>query len=193
MLRGNLSTRPFYNERAVHLALGAITLVLALLTVGGVWRFLTLSGEQTALSARIAVDEQRATERRREAARIRADVDQAELAAIVAATREVNGAIDERVFSWTALFNTIEQTIPADVLLTSVQPTIADGAVTVRLVVNASRAHEVGTFIDALEEAGSFAGIQTRDELRQEDGTLTVTFDGVYTAHVAAPPAEAAR
>src|SRR5690606_31557196 len=161
---------PFYNERAVHLVLGAITLVLALLAIAGITRFLTLSREQTALSARIAVDEQRAAERQREAARVRAGVNQAELNAIVAATREVNRAIDERVFSWTALFNTIERTIPAEVLLTSVYPTIQEGTVMVRLVVKAARADDVGTFIDALEAAGSFRGIRTVEEVREDDG-----------------------
>lgn len=189
MLRGNLSTRPFYNERAVHLVLGAITLVLALLAIAGIMRFLTLSREQTALSARIAVDEQRAAERQREAARVRAGVNQAELNAIVAATREVNRAIDERVFSWTALFNTIERTIPAEVLLTSVYPTIQEGTVMVRLVVKAARADDVGTFIDALEAAGSFRGIRTVEEVREDDGTLVVTFDGVYSSDAGEPAA----
>jgi Tfp pilus assembly protein PilN len=189
MLRGNLSTRPFYNERAVHLVLGAITLVLALLAIAGITRFLTLSREQTALSARIAVDEQRAAERQREAARVRAGVNQAELNAIVAATREVNRAIDERVFSWTALFNTIERTIPAEVLLTSVYPTIQEGTVMVRLVVKAARADDVGTFIDALEAAGSFRGIRTVEEVREDDGTLVVTFDGVYSSDAGEPAA----
>lgn len=180
MLRGNLSTRPFYNERAVHLALGLITVVLVLLAVIGISRFLSLTRQQSELSARIAVDEQRAAERRREAAQVRGGIDQAELNAIVAATREVNRAIDERVFSWTALFNTIEQTIPPDVVLTAVSPTIDAGVVTVRFVVAATRVDDVGAFIDALEESGAFAGIQTAEELRLDDGTLAVTFDGTY-------------
>ena len=32
MLRTNLSTRPFYNERAVHVALGLVALVVLALT-----------------------------------------------------------------------------------------------------------------------------------------------------------------
>ena len=57
MLRGNLSTRPFYNERAVQALLGGLAVVLALLSLFTVWQFVALTGQQRELSARIARDE----------------------------------------------------------------------------------------------------------------------------------------
>ena len=57
MLRGNLSTRPFYNERAVQVLLGGLAVVLALLSLFTVWQFVALTRQQRELSARIARDE----------------------------------------------------------------------------------------------------------------------------------------
>lgn len=183
MLRGNLSTRPFYNERLIHwvLALAAVTLVA--LTAFSAAQFLSLSRDQSALSARIAQDEQRAQALRREAADVRRGIDAAELETTVVATREVNAVIDQRVFSWTALFNTIERTIPPAVALRAVYPTIDKGSVTVRLIVNARRSDDVGAFMDALERTQTFRALQSVEELRIDDGSYVVTFDGQYVGH----------
>lgn len=183
MLRGNLSTRPFYNERAVHVVLAVALAVVAALTVFSAAQFLSLSREQGELSARIAVDEQRAAALRRDAVAVRRGIDAAELQATVDATREVNQVIDQRVFSWTALFNTIERTIPAGVSLRGVYPTIDRGSVTVRLIVNARRPDDVGTFMDALERAGTFRDLRSVEELRLDDGSYVVNFDGAYVGH----------
>lgn len=192
-LRGNLSTRPFYNQRLVQVLLGLTALLLAIVTVFSAAQFLSLSREQGELSARIAVDEQRAEALQRDAATVRRGINTAELQSTVAATREVNRAIDQRVFSWTALFNTIEQTIPPAVTLQAVYPTIEDtGATTVRMVVNARRIDDVGAFMDNLERAQTFRDLQTVEEQRMDDGMLIVTFDGSYIGHgqlaAATPP-----
>ena len=49
VLRTNLSTRPFYNERAIHVAIGAAALVVLALTVWNVVRIVTLSRQNTEL------------------------------------------------------------------------------------------------------------------------------------------------
>lgn len=185
MLRGNLSTRPFYNERAVHVLLAVAGLVLVLLSIVSVSQFLALSRQQGELSARIARDEQRAQALRRDAADIRRGIDEAELQTTVAATQEVNRAIDARVFSWTALFNTVERTIPPAVMLLGVYPSVEDdGRVDVRMVVNARRIDDVNAFMEALERAQSFEALQSSEEQRIDDGSFIVTFDGRYVGHL---------
>lgn len=193
MLRGNLSTRPFYNERAVHALLAVAAVVLVALTVFSARQFLTLSREQRQLSATIAVEELRSDALQREAVQVRRGIDDAELQVTVAATREVNRAIDQRVFSWTGLFNTIERTIPPAVVLQAVFPSIDDtGAIRVRLVVNARRIEDVGAFMDALERAQTFRGLQSTEEVRIDDGSFIVTFEGQYVmdGDTALPAAE---
>lgn len=180
MLRGNLSTRPFYNERAVQVLLGGLALALALLTVFTVWQFLALTARQRELSARIDIDETRATQLRRDAQQVRGRVDPLLLESTVKATREANAVIDARTFSWTALFNVIERTIPSDVRVQSVSPSIDRGALVVRLTVNAARVEPVGLFLDRLEAAGAFVGMRSLEEQALEDGSYNVVCEGRY-------------
>ena len=81
MLRVNLSTRPFYNERAVHLVLGALALALAAVTVVQRARGRSrLSARHTEVRASIDADERAADLRQREAV-LRASIEQDELEA----------------------------------------------------------------------------------------------------------------
>ena len=51
MLQINLSTRPFYNERAVHLALGLVGILVLALTTFNVTQVITLSQSHTEFTA----------------------------------------------------------------------------------------------------------------------------------------------
>ena len=117
MLRTNLSTRPFYNERAVHLVLGLVALVVVGLTVVNLVSVVRLSRQNTVLGATMREDRSTAEELTRKARQTRQEINQEELKVIVAAAREANALIDGRTFSWTALFNQLESTLPPDVML----------------------------------------------------------------------------
>ena len=193
MLRGNLSTRPFYNERAVQALLGGLAIALALLSLFTVWQFVDLTRQQGELSAGIARDESRAAGLRREAQQVRSRIDPRLLETTVKATREANTVIDERTFSWTALLNVFERTIPGDVRLRSVAPAYDRGVLMVRFTVNTPRIEPVGQFLDRLEATGAFARLRSVEEQGIDDGTYNVVCEGEYlgpgTATSAATPA----
>jgi hypothetical protein len=189
MLRGNLSTRPFYNERGVQFVLVSLAVVLGLLTVFTAWQFVALSAQQRELSARISRDEAKAADLRREAQTVRSRIDGRVLDSTVKAAREANVVIDERTFSWTALFNVIERTIPSDVRLRSVAPSLDRGILRVRLVVNAKRIEPVGQFMDRLEAAGAFVDMRSVEEQVLENDTYNIVCEGQYLGP-GAPPAE---
>ena len=135
MLRTNLSTRPFYNERAVHVALGLAALVVLALTAVNLVEVVRLSRQNTGLAAHIRDDRSAADDLSRRARQIRQGIDQNELKVVVAAAQEANALIDGRTFSWTALFNQLESTLPPEVMLASVRPKIDDGATTITMIV----------------------------------------------------------
>ena len=54
MLRTNLSTRPFYNIRAVQVALGALALLVIVLTLLNLVQLIRLTSSGRALGARAA-------------------------------------------------------------------------------------------------------------------------------------------
>ena len=72
MLRGNLATRPFYNERIVTLLLALVAAVVLALTVTNVTRLLQLSARRSELRAQIGADEAAAARIRQSAAAMQA-------------------------------------------------------------------------------------------------------------------------
>jgi Fimbrial assembly protein (PilN) len=180
MLRSNLSTRPFYNERAVHLllVLGAV-LVLAF-TFFNVTRIVSLSRENTDLVVRAGDEEGRARQLRTAAERTRQSLDPKVIDAVSASAREANAIIDRRLFSWTALFNYLETTLPDDVRITSVRPQTEGGNVRVLFTVIGRRAEDVDRFMDALEATRAFKDVLSIDERTLEDGNLLTVLEGQY-------------
>ena len=72
MIRTNLSTRPFYNEHAVHFWLMVAAILVAGATIFNVTRVLRYSRSDTQLATQAARDEDRAADLRRQATTLRA-------------------------------------------------------------------------------------------------------------------------
>jgi hypothetical protein len=196
MLRTNLATRPFYNARAVQAILGAVALLVVAITLYNVVTIVRLTVQQRSLSARAVQAEREAQRLRREAAAIRARIDAKELNVISSEAREANAIIDQRTFSWTELLQTFEGTLPADVRITAVQPRLEqDGRFHVSILVEAHRAEDLDTFVEALEKSGTFRDVFPHEDQVTEDGVLQALVDGVYVAaqRDAAPAAAPAR
>src|SRR5262245_54119135 len=101
MLRTNLSTRPFYNERGVQLLLGLGALVVVALTIFNVSQIVMLSRAQSRLNRQAQSDEDRARDLRAHAASVRQGIDPKQLETVAGAAREANTLIGQRLFSWT--------------------------------------------------------------------------------------------
>ena len=182
MLRHNLSTRPFYNERAAHAVLALVWLVAIAATAFNAWQLSSLSGRNGQLQTRLQADERKADDLRTRAARLRASMNLKDLELTIAAAHEANTAIDQRVFSWTDLFNQFETTLPESVRISSVRPRIDRGdGMTLSVVVVAKNVEGIDTFIERLEKTGAFTGVLSREEFVREDGTLQATLEGMYT------------
>ena len=132
MLRTNLSTRPFYNERAVHLLLALAALIVARADRLQRDPDLSLSRQNTELSSLINRDHEEAA----------APDPRGRSASAPASTRTSSrpprvgrasptALIDQRTFSWTEFFNHIEETLPPDVMLSSVRPNFSDDKITI--------------------------------------------------------------
>ena len=180
MLRTNLATRPFYNERLARMALGvAAALALALLAAGLV-RLVDLSrlnGDLEARSARATRDTADLAARAAEAQRAATPRD---LGALAEATREANTLITQRVFSWTDFFNRIETTLPPDVMVTEVRPEIEPGTVDVAMGVLGRSLDSISRFVTSLETSGAFIGVLNRQVERTEDGMYRAVLRGRY-------------
>jgi Tfp pilus assembly protein PilN len=191
VLRTNLSTRPFYNERAVHVALAVVAILVLAATVFNVTRVVSLSRQSTELATRASRDQAEADRLAREAAAVRRAIDKDELELVAYAAREANGLIDYRTFSWTAFFNHIEATLPPDVMLVSVRPSVDDEQTRVTMTVLSRRTEDIDEFVERLEATGAFEDVIPAQADPTKEGLQRAVLESVYTG-VAAEPDEPA-
>ena len=184
MLRTNLSTRPFYNVRAVQMALGAAGVILLGAVLFNAARLVDLGMSQESLGARAEEAEDEATRLRIEAQRMLAQINTQELEVVAGAAREANAIIDQRAFSWTALFERFEATLPADVRITAIQPRLdRTGDFVVAIGVQARRAEDLDIFVESLETGAGFHNALAIETQTDIDGMIEAIVEGVY-----APP-----
>ncbi len=195
MLRANLATRPFYNERSIHLLLALAAVLVLAITVLNVGRIVTLSRRSTELSARTNAERSEASNLSTEATRIRRTINKDELTLVVNAAQEANALIEQRTFSWTEFFNQIEATIPPDVMLTSVRPSFKEGITSVSMIVLGRQVADIDEFIEKLETTGYFEDLIPASSEKTDDGLWRATINSVYVGNTAAAqetPAETA-
>jgi Tfp pilus assembly protein PilN len=184
MIRTNLATRPFYNQRAVHLVLFLIGVVAVGASVFNVTRILQLSQRDTRLVTQASRDEAAAADTRSRAARLRASVDPRILETASADAKQANELIDRRTFSWTELFNRLETTLPDDVRITTVRPKLEPKRGIVLTVIVAAQnrnVDDVNRFIENLQATGAFSQLQKLGESIDDQDQLQATIEAVYT------------
>jgi len=180
MIRTNLSTRPFYNERVVRFWLLAFGVLLVAATVFNVTRIIHYSRSDTELATQAARDEARAAELRTSAARLRASVDLKQVDFSSSEARQANELIDRRTFSWTELFNRFEATLPEEVRISSVRPKLEKRGFALTIVVVSRDVDQVNLFMENLERTGAFADLLVSEEHFNEQGQLEASLVTVY-------------
>jgi Tfp pilus assembly protein PilN len=192
MIRTNLSTRPFYNERAVSLWLAGIAIVVLAATAYNVSSLIRYSRSDTELTRQADRDEARAAELRGAAAKLRATVDPRQVEFASTEARQANDLIDRRTFSWTELLNLFETTLPADVRISAVRPRHDRYAGTVLEITAIGRSvDEMGQFMQNLTKTGSFSGVRPVEEHENEQGMWEASLEAMYKPGTTTPPSDA--
>lgn len=188
MIRTNLATRPFYNERAVNGWLAGVAVLVAVATLVNVSRARFHSGSNTELMSQASQDEARATELRSTAARLRASVDVGQIDAVAVDARQANDLIDRRTFSWTELFNRFEITLPDAVRITAVRPSIDhERRIVLTVTVLARGVNDVNEFMERLDATGAFKDLRSAQEKANEDDQIESVLEMVYVPQPATP------
>ena len=188
MIRTNLSTRPFYNERLVHMWLIGVAVAVLAATAFNASRVLRYSRSDTRLQTQASGDESHAADLRRQAVRLRASVDPKQVDFAAADARQANDLIDRRTFSWTELFNRFETTLPDDVRIAAVKPRVdRDRGILLTINVLAKTVDDVSTFIENLEKTGAFMDIRPADERTDDNGLLISSLEAVYVPTAGKP------
>lgn len=192
MLRTNLSTQPFYNERLVRVVLMLVAAGVVALTLFNVEEIIRLRARDADVRRQADQAEAQAAQLLAQAQQIRQTVNRTQLAAVQVAAQEANRLIDQRAFSWTDLFNRFERTLPGDVRIASVTPQIdQQGRMLVAVTVQSRRVEDLDAFILALEKTGAFRDVLSREERASDDGTLLSVIQGYYVRSAPAVAADA--
>lgn len=180
MLKINLATRPFYNERLVHVVLILLgTGALVLMGLAG-RTVLELSKVHTEITRAAEASEALVETVSQETLSLNENVSDEELEVLRRSAAEANRLIDQRVFSWTELFNLIERTLPNRVMLTGLRPSGNASRISLVIGVVGERVADIEEFIEQLEASGSVENVLARQEQRTEDGMYSAQLTGEF-------------
>lgn len=180
MLKINLATRPFYNERVIDTVLLLLgTGALVLMALGG-RTVLQLSNTYADVVRTAELSELQTGTVTQEMVTLNQSVSEDELERLRLSAAEANRLIDQRVFSWTELFNIIEETLPDRVMLTGLRPTGTSGSMSLTIGVIGERVTDIEQFIEELEATGSVDNVLARQEQRTENGMYSAQLIGEF-------------
>lgn len=190
MLRGNLSTRPFYNERLVTLALVLAGVVALALTMFNVSQIRSLTARRAELQGRIDAAGDEAARIRSETAVVYRTIDRPALQRLATSAEEANELIDARVFSWTSFLSSLEAQMPMNVHLVAIAPRAEREVFQVELNVIAKSLEDLQEFVNALARTGSFYDVFPSARKVNDDGTIGAMIRTGYRDSTATPVPE---
>jgi Tfp pilus assembly protein PilN len=165
----NLARQPFRNERLPTLLVAFGTLALLLATARqAVVAWDLRPGRARDLESEVESLEAEAARLRAESAGLR------ELAAPDATLREwaaVKGLVDRRAFSWTGLFEALEQALPPGVRLVSVSPSDAASDTELSLAAVGRSSDDALALLQALQAHAEFEGAFLNGWSEGQEGT----------------------
>jgi hypothetical protein len=189
MLKGNLSTRPFYNDRLVAITIAVIAVAVVALTAFNATQLRSLSTQRSGLRGKIDKDVNDARSIERKTRELMSSIDAPAMKLLTNSVHETNDLIDQRTFSWTTFLSVIEKTLPYDVRLVEVAPKPEKGVMHVGITVVCKTSEDLFPFVEALEKSRVFSDIVPAARNPNDDGTETALIEAVYLASSVAPPA----
>jgi uncharacterized membrane protein YgaE (UPF0421/DUF939 family) len=181
MLRTNLATEPFYNDRAVRVGIGVGIALVAALTAFNLLQVLSLNARNTEMTVRAESAEAQTVQYQQQARTVTQALNTGTLSVVHQAADEANLLIARRVFSWTDLFNRFEQTLPENVRVSAVEPQFdTSGRMLLAITVISRRVEDLNEFMDQLELSGGLRDVIARQDEALDDGTSRTVIQGYY-------------
>ncbi len=193
----NLASSPFRNDKPIWAVL-AVFGVLALGFSGyNAWAYLTAGSRQAQLEQEIAGHRKRMHEMKAEAEALQAALAKVDEETLTSQAEFVASILDQRNFSWTHLFNSLEEVTPWDVKLLSIRPQFEvlnrrTGEGRYRIEVSGI-GRTFDSFLDvqeALQGGELFSEVTPEEYERQGDDRVDFNLSFTYTPPKAIPGEE---
>jgi Tfp pilus assembly protein PilN len=166
----NFARAPFVNERLPRLLFGLFLFFVAALTaVHGYLLTRNLLREREALDAQVDGIRQEIRETDAAIEQITASLSQDRTAVGNEKTRFLTRLYRRKAFSWTGLFNELENIAPGAVRVTSIVPTEDDDVITVTMTVVGRTLADILELVKALESSSFFTTVFPVDESNADE------------------------
>lgn len=187
MLTGNLSSRPFYNERLVTLGLALVALGAVAFSAWNVTTVMRLSDARASLDREVAQSRSDAERIRADVQTVTAGVDLTRLKSLAAGVGEANDLIAARTFSWTRFFDLIEGAMPYEVRLVAVAQRAEPDGQLLTLNLLAETDAQLNELVRAMLATGAFYDVLPTIKTRNDDGTFGAVVEAYYLPPAPAP------
>jgi type IV pilus assembly protein PilN len=180
----NLASQPYVELRPLYQRLRVVALLL-LVTAGAMWWVLRTEQQKASVAhARATTIDSATTRTRNERQQAEASMRQPQNAAVLAQAQFLNNLFLHKSFSWTAVMMDLEQVLPANVQVLTIDPVVAkDGTVTIHMRVAGPREKAV-TLVRNLEHSRRFRTPRIVGETAQsqnQNGRQNPNFEPVST------------
>lgn len=180
----NLASQPYVELRPLYQRLRVVALLL-LVTAGAMWWVLRIEQQKASVAhAHATTIDSAITRTRNERQQAEASMHQPQNAAVLAQAQFLNNLFLHKSFSWTAVMMDLEQVLPANVQVLTIDPVVAkDGSVTIHMRVAGPREKAV-TLVRNLEHSHRFRTPRIVGETSQsqnQNGRQNPNFEPVST------------
>lgn len=168
----NLATRPYEDSRQFWTYWGAGLALLAIATA--LLLFMMLTGFMRARGDRTQITklEEQIAKYDREKAQAEALLNQPQNRVIRDQSRFLNELFERKAFSWTRVFEDLEQVMPAHLRVVSIHPNVsADNNVTIKLVVGGDSQMQALDLVRKMENSQHFKQTRINSEVASNDSS----------------------
>lgn len=156
----NLASQPFRRDRAILLASAAVGVVLTLTLGGLVYLFLADRAQSAELRGEVARLDRLISASSAEQARLDAILRQPENSTVLERSVFINTLLYHKGISWSRLFSDLENTVPYNVKLVSLVPSLnAENKVVLDITVAADNPEALVGFALAMEKSPAFRDV----------------------------------
>ena len=169
----NLARRPFRNNTVHYAVFGACAVLLIGATIVNVREYFLRGSELTVLREQLSIGHQRYDRLFKDVETMKREISAVNLELLNDKSAFVNGLILSRLFSWSLLFDRLEELLPYDVKVRSIRPSISSKEIEIQIDGLAKNYLDLYEFEANLGNSEYFVGVYpTNEDNRQSKNEL---------------------
>ena len=172
----NLSTRPFRNNMVVGSVLAAVAAAVVLATLYNGYIFLNHGSRYEQVRQEQQQHLERLAKLETGERALAGEIQKRDFRRLYGRGQFAGELILKRAFSWTLLFNHLENVVPPEVMMTAIRPQITSQGIVIRVDGIAKNHDALYAFEDALQKIPVFTHVQPLNERKINPGRPEISF-----------------